>query len=119
VIVTLHQYRAGDAKTTVESGERVVDQEPGAYFDTDALGPDEGWNQFADGDRILQRRVVTYEGVTELSVPEGVDIDLDRDGDGDGDAPDDLPGATVQLVADGETAFVDGAQVVEVVDAPA
>jgi hypothetical protein len=107
VIVTLHQYRDGDAKTTVESGERVVDQDTEGYFDADEIGPDEGWNQFEHGDRVIQRRTVTYDGVTEVSHPEG----LEESGD--------LPGTSVQLVVDGRNEFVDGVRVVEVVEAPA
>lgn len=107
VIVTLHQYRDGDAKTTVESGERVVDQDTEEYFHADELGPDEGWNQFEHGDRVIQRRTVTYDGVTEVSHPEG----LEESGD--------LPGTSVQLVVDGRNEFVDGVRVVEVAEAPA
>jgi hypothetical protein len=107
VIVTLHQYRTGDAKTTVESGERVVDQDTEEYFDADELGPDEGWNQFEHGDRIIQRRAVTYDGVTEVSRPE----EIDESGD--------LPGTSVQLVVDGQNEFVDSARIVEVVEMPA
>jgi hypothetical protein len=107
VIVHLHQYRDGDAKTTVESGDEVVSQDTQEYFDTDELGPDEGWNQFEHGDRIIQRRGVTYEGVTEISMPE----ELEESGD--------VPGLDIQLIVDGTNEFVENARIVEVTDATA
>lgn len=69
VIVHVHQYREGDAKQTVESGDEVVNQDTRGYVDQDGLGPDEGRNQFEHDDRITQRRGVVYDGVTEFSVP--------------------------------------------------
>jgi hypothetical protein len=106
VIVHVHQYRDGDAKTTVEEGGEVVSQDTQEYFAADELGPDEGWNQFEHGDRVIQRRGVTYEGVTSVSLPEEL---------GEGD---DLPGMDVQLVVEGGNEFVENARVVEVTESP-
>lgn len=109
MIVHLHQYREGDAKQTVESGDEVVSQDTQEYFDQDELGPDEGWNQFEHGDRIIQRRGVTYDSVTEISVPEDL---------GDSDDSDGLPGLDIQLVIDGGNEFVENARIVEVTESP-
>jgi hypothetical protein len=110
VIGHVHQYRAGDAKKTVDCGDQAVGRDTREYFDQDELGHDGGWNQFEHDDRIIQRRGVTYDSVTEISVPEEL---------GDPDDSDNLPGLNVQLISDGGNEFVENVRVVEVTESPA
>lgn len=105
MIVHLHQFRDGDAKTTVEHGEDVVGRDTQEYFDERDLGPDEGWCQFEYRDRIIQRRELTYDDVTNVSLPED-----------SGEERVDLPGMDVQLIVDGGNEFVENARIVEVVE---
>ncbi|AUV81637.1 hypothetical protein C2R22_08195 [Salinigranum rubrum] len=107
MIVHVHQYRDGDAKTTVEQGDEVVSQDTQEYFDKDELGPDEGWTQFEYGDRVIQRRGVTYDDVTSVSLPEEL-----------GEEGGDLPGTDVQFIVEGGNEFVENVRIVEITEDP-
>ena len=101
MLVYLHRYREPDTNETVRDGTHVADESSEEYFDADDVPGDE-WERIEYGDRVLQRRAVEYENVTELSVPRSVE------------EPSDLPGADVQIVHDGGNEFVENAQIIEV-----
>lgn len=105
MLVHLHQYRDDDATDSVRSGGEVSpDRDDESYLGTDA--PGEEWERTEYGGRTIQRRSVTRDGVTAVSLPS---ID-DREDSG-------LPGVTIQLRVDGGTEYVESAEVVEVTDA--
>jgi hypothetical protein len=102
MLVYLHQYREDDANETVRSDADVdpdVDEEE--YFDVDDLPLDE-WERVERGDQVLQRRTLTYENVTAVSVPQ--------------ESSDDLPGRTLQLRKDAGTEYVENTVLVEAQD---
>jgi hypothetical protein len=102
VLVYLHQYREDDANETVRSDAEVAPEiDETEYFGVDDLTLDE-WERVERDDRVLQRRTLTYEGVTAVSVPQ--------------DDSSDLPGRTLQLRTESETEYVDDAVLVEAQD---
>ena len=103
MLVYLHQYSEGDADETVEGGESAVSVSPGEYFDTDELAVDE-WERVDYGERTVLRKPTVYEAVTRVSVPADVEGQAD------------LPGETIQLRVDGETTYVEHAEIVEITD---
>lgn len=102
MFVYLHQYREDDANETVRSDAEVdpeIDEQE--YFNVDDLPLDE-WERVERDDRVLQRRTVTYENVTAVSVPQ--------------DGSDDLPGRTLQLRKNAGTEYAENAVLVEAQD---
>lgn len=113
MLVHLHQYkheevRFDDNRTTGESQtEDTVNPDAEAYFDTemDELSV-ETWDTVEyEGDPI-QRRSVTIEGVTAVSVPSEPS---------DEDDPD-LPGKTIQFRMEGDSEQFVQTEIVEVQD---
>lgn len=107
MLVHLHQYREDDAKETVRS-EGDVDPEMDAddYFDADELEADQGWERISRGDETLLRRMVSYEKVAAVSLPQENLEETD----------DELPGDDLQLRRGGDTEYVKRAVVVEAID---
>jgi hypothetical protein len=113
MLVHLKQYKHeevqfDDNRTTGESQtEDSVDKEPEEYFGHDLDDLDaETWETVEyEGDPI-QRREVSVDGVTAVSVPEEPTDEDDTD----------LPGRTVQLRFGGDTDYVEQAVIVEVQD---
>ncbi|WP_101297770.1 hypothetical protein [Halegenticoccus soli] len=103
MLAYLYQYRRDDAKETVESGDEPVDTDSEEYFGTEEVGPEDEWERVEYGDQTILRKPVTYENVTRVSVPE------------DGE-PREVPGRTIQLRIDGETKYVEGAEIAEITD---
>lgn len=113
MLVAFRQYKHeevqfDDNRTTGESQtEDTVNPDSEEYFGVDMDDMDvETWETIEyEGDPI-QRRIVTIDGVTAVSVPQDV---------GDEDDPD-LPGRTLQFRLGGGTERVDQAEIVEVQD---
>lgn len=118
MIVYLHQYRTyradeefkseddSDADAQIDTGEGgdPANQDSEEYFNKDELGPEEEWEKVSYGDRFLERRPLTYENVTRVSVPRDVE------------EPSDTPGETIQLNIDAETMYVEDAVLIELTD---
>ena len=113
MLVQLRQYKHeevqfDDNRTTGESQtEDAVNPDAEDYFGTDMDELDaETWDTIEyEGDPI-QRRSLTVEGVTAVSVPQD---------SSDGGDPD-LPGQTVQLRMEGGIESLEQAEIVEVQD---
>lgn len=104
MLVHLHQYREDDATESVrDDGEVAPDRDDESYFGTET--PGEEWERTEVGGRTLQRRAVTRDGITAVSLPDLAD----RTGT-------DTPGTTIQLRVGGETEYVESAELVEVTD---
>ncbi|WP_254522252.1 hypothetical protein [Natrinema caseinilyticum] len=113
MLVTFSQYKHeevqfDDNRTTGESQtEDTVNPDSEDYFGADMDDMDvETWETIEyEGDPI-QRRVVTLDGVTAVSVP--------SDASGGDDSA--LPGRTLQFRLGGDTQRVDQAEIVEIQD---
>ncbi|WP_049889154.1 hypothetical protein [Natronolimnohabitans innermongolicus] len=126
MLVQLYQYKHeevqfDDNRTTGESQtEDAVDQDPKSYFgvDVDELGA-ETWETVEYDDDPIQRRSVTVDGVTALSVLEAPDETDGENGEADdagGTEYATLPGRPIQLRLDGGTERLEHAAVVDVQD---
>jgi hypothetical protein len=105
MLVYLHRYREEDAEEA--AGDHSVDDPPHdseGYFDVDELETD-AWERVDYDGRSVLRKVVTYDGVMAISVPQ----DYTESGD--------LPGGTIQLRTQGGEEYVEQAVVFEVQDA--
>jgi hypothetical protein len=108
MLVTLHQYKHeevqfDDNRTAGESQtEDSVDRDPEAYFgenpDLDAAT----WETIEHEDAPIQRREVTFDGVTAVSVSD--------------DSDDSLPGRTVQIRREGSIEQFEHSELVEAED---
>ncbi|SEO77689.1 hypothetical protein SAMN04487948_10571 [Halogranum amylolyticum] len=103
MLVYLHQYSEDETKETVREGDEVVDVSTDEYFDTDSLAVDE-WERVDYGEQTVLRKPTTYEDVTRVSLPADVE------------EPSALPGETIQLRIDGETTYVENAEIIEITD---
>ena len=104
MLVELHQYREADTTDSVrDDGDVSPDRDDEDYLGIDA--PGEEWKRTQYGDRTIQYRAVTRDGVTDVSLPSLEDRE-----------PGDLPGLTIQLIVDGENEFIEAAEVIEVTD---
>lgn len=103
MLVYLHQYSEDEAKETVREGDSVADVSAGEYFDTDSLAVDE-WERVDYGEQTVLRKPTAYEDVTRVSLPADVE------------EPSALPGETIQLRVDGETTYVENAEIIEITD---
>jgi hypothetical protein len=115
MLVRLHQFKHeevqfDDNRTTGESQtEDSVDKDPEEYFGTELDIDADTWATVEyEGDPV-QRREVTLDGVTTVTVPEDVDA-----GEGSTDA--DLPGTTVQVRHEGSVEEFENARLVEATD---
>ncbi|SDQ30313.1 hypothetical protein [Natronobacterium texcoconense] len=113
MLAHLRQYKHeevqfDDNRTTGESQtEDAVDKEPEEYFGKNIDEFDlETWETVEHEDDPIQRREVTLDGVTAVSVPKEPT---------DEDDPD-LPGQTLQLRMGGGIEFLANAEIVEVQD---
>ncbi|NKE36320.1 hypothetical protein GWG54_10915 [Natronococcus sp. JC468] len=113
MLVHLKQYKHeevqfDDNRTTGESQtEDSVDKDPEEYFGEDIDDFDlETWETIEYEDDPIQRRDVSIDGVTAVSVPEEPT---------DEDDPD-LPGRTIQLRLGGGIEYVEQSRIVEVQD---
>ncbi|WP_246998644.1 hypothetical protein [Halosolutus gelatinilyticus] len=113
MLVHLRQYKHeevqfDDNRTTGESQtEDTVNKEPEEYFGKNIDEFDmETWETVEYEDDPIQKRSVTIEGVTAVSVPQQPT---------DADDPD-LPGRTIQLRMGGGIEYLDQAEIVEVQD---
>jgi hypothetical protein len=113
MLVHLRQYKHeevqfDDNRTTGESQtEDSVDKDPEEYFGEDIDDFDlEIWETIDYDDDPIQRRELSVDGVTAISVPEEPTDEDDSE----------LPGRTVQLRFGGDTEYVEQAVIVEVQD---
>lgn len=113
MLVHLRQYKHeevqfDDNRTTGESQtEDTVDKEPEEYFGKNIDEFDlETWETVEHDDDPIQRREVTVDGVTAVSVP--------KEPTGEDDP--DLPGRTLQFRMGGGIEHVSQAEIVEVQD---
>ncbi|WP_265110240.1 hypothetical protein [Halosolutus halophilus] len=113
MLVQLRQYKHeevqfDDNRTTGESQtEDTVNPDSGEYFDKDFDEFDvETWETVDHEGDPIQRRSVTIDGVTAVSVP--------QDSIDEGDP--DLPGQTIQVRMEGGIEQLDRAAIVEVQD---
>jgi hypothetical protein len=111
VLVHIYQYKHeevqfDDNRTTGESQtEDSVDKDTGEYFGDDVEIDAETWETVEyEGDPI-QRRELTFDGVTSVSVS----ADLNSDDPG-------LPGETVQVIREGTVEEFDHSRLVEATD---
>jgi hypothetical protein len=112
MLVELRQYKHeevqfDDNRTTGESQtEDAVNPDADDYFGTEMEDLDvETWDTVEYEDDPIQRRSVTIDGVTAVSVP-GDSTEEDQD----------LPGRTVQLRVKGGLESLEHAEIVEVQD---
>lgn len=113
MLVELHQYRDDDATDSLRS-EGSVEPETDAeeYMGEDELEPDE-WERVERDGRTLQRRTVSFEEVSAVSLP---DADESAPNQPEAGSDPDLPGRTVQVRFGGGTEYVEQAELVEAVD---
>lgn len=102
MLVYLHEYRTADAGSKRTETSEALDRDTSSYFDVDELPLDE-WELVEIDGQDLQRRAREFDEVTAVSVP--------REAEDGG-----VPGRTIQLRTDGDTQYVEHAEIVEVQD---
>ncbi|PGF18240.1 hypothetical protein CP556_05425 [Natrinema sp. CBA1119] len=114
MLVELRQYKHeevqfDDNRTTGESQtEDTVNPDADDYFGTDMDDLDvETWDTVEYEDDPIQRRSVTIDGVTAVSVPGDSTEEVEDPG---------LPGRTIQLRMKGDLESLEHAEIVEVQD---